>query len=502
MLNLKYFKKLYSEGEYIGYQPIGSPIILFSEIDGTPLAALHFNPSAGVGAKVDDVIQSIICDRPSMSDSNIQYFQGLINTNEQEFEFVISNLSDKGNINFNIMKTDDKVVSVNPLGLNEINELRPNESYAVRCDQQNNLALILNTIKDKVTKKTISLKEDEEKAKETKQKAKGTYFYLSIVPQLGKEYLCKRYEKTVWKTVDCFVVKREKPKFVPYSSSAQTNTRFGSSRNVVPMNTRFGSSRNAAQTNTRFGSSRNVAPMNTLFGSSRNASHNTLSPSMNTIFDISPWSRADPESSNDFFNGQVSQMEHEEYPEEGEEDGDGGYDLFGDVEDDIEEAEIVKSSIAVKVKEKMKEKFVMESSIAEISGGSKVVVNSVASGIEYDYNRMARKCVVGLSVNENLEFINVDTEFVDEIKEQIAQFNLGKYDEFLKSKIYEAEECVICLEDGVDTVLYQCAHKCGHYACIEKVNKCPVCRGHIKAKIRIKPTKSNIEPVIELAVAN
>jgi len=62
--------------------------------------------------------------------------------------------------NFNIFKKDIKTDRVNPGGLNEINELRPFESYAVQCDQENNGVLILNSIKETVIDKNTGEKKE------------------------------------------------------------------------------------------------------------------------------------------------------------------------------------------------------------------------------------------------------------------------------------------------------------------------------------------------------
>lgn len=54
----------------------------------------------------------------------------------------------------------------------------------------------------------------------------------------------------------------------------------------------------------------------------------------------------------------------------------------------------------------------------------------------------------------------------------------------VKGKIFKSEDCVICLESDIDCVLYSCAHKCGHSTCLETLNKCPVCRKSIIAKLK------------------
>ena len=134
-LDNKYFDLIHTQVsdnvKYEGYRNKLFPIVLFSEIDNTPLASLHF---VSKGAKSIISHRTKTDEQASKENIDVQMIQGMINKNDQEFEFVITNLSDKANINFNIMKTTGKVSEVNPGGLNEVNELRPNETYAIQCD--------------------------------------------------------------------------------------------------------------------------------------------------------------------------------------------------------------------------------------------------------------------------------------------------------------------------------------------------------------------------------
>ena len=117
---------------YFGYIPtFGHPMALFSKCDGLPLAVLELryqdlqNYTKGHNSFITE-LQS--------EDDGKQLFQGVVTSDNQKVEFVITNLTDDY-INFNLMKCDKKVEEVNPKGLNEINELRPYESYAIRSDQ-------------------------------------------------------------------------------------------------------------------------------------------------------------------------------------------------------------------------------------------------------------------------------------------------------------------------------------------------------------------------------
>ena len=132
-LDLTYFNLLETQTQdnlcYEGYKVAnGNALILFSKLDNLPIASLQFlsqNTNKIRG-------KTVIFERNSEDD--LQRFQGLMNRDNQDFELVISNLNDNADewINFNILRTDEKVLEVNPGGLNEINELKPNQSYAIQ----------------------------------------------------------------------------------------------------------------------------------------------------------------------------------------------------------------------------------------------------------------------------------------------------------------------------------------------------------------------------------
>src|SRR3990172_3988924 len=177
MLNSQYFLTVDSRTdngfEYTIVIPKDSPLILFSKVDGLPIASIHLKCQTGS--------KSLFTKRPYESSIKCD-FQGIINKEGQEFEFVITNLCADGMINFNILKQDIKVDQVNPGGLNEVNELRPFESYAVKCDQANNKTMILNAITNASTGEKVTVNEDE-----LSGTPQGTYFFLSVVPQIDKK---------------------------------------------------------------------------------------------------------------------------------------------------------------------------------------------------------------------------------------------------------------------------------------------------------------------------
>jgi len=137
---------------------------------------------------------------------------------DQNFDFVITNLSDDGMINFNILHTPHRVSEVDPgpsYGVNEVNELHANQSYQVKADQRTHRAMVLRGKTEKrigpVTKqnKTVPLTVNE--SEYTKDKSKeGLYFYLSVVPDIASAALVEKFkEGTKWKAVPGFVRKTQ-----------------------------------------------------------------------------------------------------------------------------------------------------------------------------------------------------------------------------------------------------------------------------------------------------
>lgn len=377
-LNNKYFNLVATRDTYHLYQPLGNPLILFSNIDGFPLAALHLRCVDENGGR------ALIAKRHS-GDTD---FQGLINRDNQEFELVISNLTSQGMINFNIMHNDSKVVDVDPGtakgGLNQVNELKPYESYAIRCDQKDNLSLILKTVTNKQGEK-IALGDQ-------LAAGLGTKYYLSVVPQVNIPELEDKFSDTYWACVDVLVIKNtcRYPTFSDYS----------------------------------------------------------LQPGITYALEgLRPLSH----------NSRVRKAL---------------------------ESPIAQCSISESVDD-----MIEDSSVAAVTGGKYVQVNSETSGKTYNFDRHSVKCTLGLSVNERLTFADppnptellaIGDGLVKSYEEKIHQ----NYRNQLQ-KIYEEKQCVICLDDqfNPNVIFYACGHKCCHAQCLGNITNCPVCRLHITAKL-------------------
>jgi hypothetical protein len=136
------------------------------------------------------------------------------------------------------------------------------------------------------------------------------------------------------------------------------------------------------------------------------------------------------------------------------------------------------------------EEIIKKSDIGIVTYGTdKLNVKSMSTNLIFDNEATSKQCIIGLSINENLVFIDIDIskklkELKEKCKDYISDINNNKYDSFLKGKIYDSETCAICLDDNLDCVLYSCGHKCGHYECMLTYTKCPMCSNYITAKLK------------------
>lgn len=442
-LNQKYFKTIYSETvdnyDYLVIKPLDNPMILFSVVEGqpvVPLASLHLRCQDTFNN--DKEAKALITKRPSKSEFKCD-FQGIINKDGQEFEFVITNLCNDGYINFNILKQDTKVNMVDPGGLNQVNELRPFESQVVKCDQKDNRKLILSSIykndkKGKSVKVTVG---EDESSKDEKQ---GTYYYLSVVPQIDKLELVNNFKQTKWACVDLFCMKSKvKPKMTQFGSNRDRHSLFS----------------NASEFVSRSISAGNYTNTNNNDGFWADHDNLELDNSCTTIYDK-------------FGNP---------YPEE-ESDEDIGFDLYG--------------NIVSQQTKSVKQDIIKDSYASTVLGGEKIDVTTVFTGIEYSYDSASESCVIGLSISDKIEFndnsnddylLELAKEIITDVIKNASKEMLGKI-----TRIYKSDECSICLESDeerrLDAIFYQCGHQCCHYECSQKLDKCPLCRGTIKGLIK------------------
>lgn len=141
------------------------------------------------------------------------------------------------------------------------------------------------------------------------------------------------------------------------------------------------------------------------------------------------------------------------------------------------------------------ESDVMQSYATNITPGRAIPCPVGISGVTYKYdvssNITGKLCCVSFSICTTLKQRPVEPyeQFRIRLENYLRQYIEKKNALYISAltTVYTQEECVICLEKGIDTVLYDCGHSCCHNACIDGVNMvtcCPLCRRYIKAILK------------------
>lgn len=487
-LNSKYFQLAHEETRdnvhFSIYKTLGSPMVLFSEVDGTPLASLHLRCQETDVQRDDNHTRghALITERQDSdrsSPSSQQRFAGLIDRNDQDFELVITNLSRSGYANFNLLWSDKKVTEVNPRGVNEVNELRPFESFAVQSDQATRRSLILSGIKKTTTDsgaEYLTVEEDEAKAHQDPKEKRGTWLYLSVVPQKSDAELCKRFARTVWRCTDALVLLNQivvTPR--PRAAGLWSHRLVRESSFVAAVAAARDGDRSEAEEDEEEGMNGG------LFADSDEelSVHSTMHTATNSSWGehrsksmAAPIMPVRSLSLSTLSTGGVEKGKRHT----------------------ATAAAAVRSRgamhDAMEIDGAVDHRTIMESKAATVRGGRTIDVATTETGIEYEYDAPSRPCILGLSVSDKLRFRPVALSAsmpAERAKELIDGYVHKRYAEFLAAKTYTSSSCCICLDDGPDVVFYQCGHQCTHRACAKTLTECPFCRQSIAAQLDVPP---------------
>jgi hypothetical protein len=447
MLNSKYFQTIHDDTDdtwdYHVVRPLGNPMVLFSKEDGSPLAALHLecqnnhvqNDAKGNRGK------ALFTKRPDKSTFNCD-FQGLVDRDGQEIELVITNLCTEGMIDFNIMRDSKIVDTVDPGGLNQVNELRPGDSYVVQCDQADNKILVLKAIVNSGGQHVTVAKDETDK-----HGPSGSYFYLSVVPQLGFPQTIEKFKETEWACVDMFVRKTKK-----------------------------------------------YVPMNFICGLENQKKDQRMDGCFQSIM-------FDPHASSSSMASCKDDGRIVSYEVEIDEQVDDASRCFVKQPETQTQTQtkvtIVKTASNKKSATSQSDDTIKDSLASRVTSGDRTIDTiGYYSGVNYSFNTASVPCCISLSVSNKIVFGDEPNfeHFVALAKEMIQDYMTAGAKAFLEklTTIFKSDVCGICL-DGVDSdtpnqldcVFYQCGHQCCHYECGKTLNKCPMCRTHITAKIRV-----------------
>jgi hypothetical protein len=162
-------------------------LVLLSQINGSMIASVKFTPSSRKGVNGTMGVKSALYKFPEKNKSDSQYFQGIMNADNQEFEFAVKNHTGVP-ILFTIFKDFIRI--------NEINVLRPFESCTIQSDMNNDLPFILKKYINP-DGSFITVRSDMESSD-----THGTEFMISINAPKKSKSLIDLLKKTIWITSD------------------------------------------------------------------------------------------------------------------------------------------------------------------------------------------------------------------------------------------------------------------------------------------------------------
>ena len=207
MLNSSYFRyqdsRTISDASFKVFQPIGYPIVLRSKKDDRDLACIMIN----------DIKRPVTKPFFTALPNAKNRYQMIFGNDSTEMEFILTNLCYEGYVKIDIMKDDRKIVETDPGGLNQVNEVRPLESYSVRADFTNdNRQIIVKKSVKESTGEHVSLKDDESAPKGEKI---GGLLYITVTAREGIPDLLEYFKETYWVVSDYILIKHYAPKTIP-----------------------------------------------------------------------------------------------------------------------------------------------------------------------------------------------------------------------------------------------------------------------------------------------
>jgi hypothetical protein len=476
------------------YQPIGYPLVLRSKKDNRYLASVHIMDALAPH------IKPIISGLPN-SGGRYQIIFGKDDTNVC---IVLTNFCHEGYVKLDLMRDDRFINEVDPGGINQTNEVRPYQSYEIKADFTNQNRQIIVSKKKTSSGEHVKLEDDEKKPAGEKV---GDYIYLTVTPRNGVPAFIDYFKETYWVVPDYIIV--HSPKRVAMNES------YGRLLPTGALPSGFATSARSLV------SSRGVVQRGGLESA-------ILSDS--SIIQTE-------ESKSDYYCKPECCIVGESEESVG---GSGGG-LFGGDDDDLDDCafDMTKSIKSVKTTttpeldnayrgmtlkspdscEIMKSKGKTERSlsrgivetspplitpvsatkladivvptavntshVAGIRHGEKLNVHVFNTGVNYLYDLHSPKCVLGMSIIDDLVVgppAQIDVlEATGVLKEYAERLNKKIFEDI---KVFDQENCVVCLEEKVNIVLLRCGHLCAcSMECAGPFDKCPICRTKIVHKM-------------------
>ena len=471
MLNSQYFKKIHQDSNdsftYTCYQPLHNPICLYSKVTGDPLASIHLMSNHDSKTLIGKAPASCkdLCD-----------FQGFVEKDSDEFYFVLTNFT-KEDLVMNIVKTnqDRKMLGQ----LNEVNCIPSMRSVKIEADKSTGRSLILTMARSDQTDKQITVGELPSLTGKERED-KGTFYSITCIPPSSNK---EPFKETLWTCVDMMIIKSDPPKV------AVDGFEYSDMLSGAPLSGTNFFGYNLRNTNLQLRSAPpnpqvSVSPWNDQ--NAVNISSQGYKRRSQAVGRPRPKKGAQSSSRN-FFGASLpslpSQPSRSRPPlvydkmalemDDSESDEDMGFDLFDDgpVTSTRSRESIFRDAVATQVK-----------------AGREVKVWSKRVEMTLAYECTTDPIVLLLSISSQLTFLEKEVSndaLVEEAKEILAKKLADSLAEISKDlKTYKEDNCCLCMDSDPDTVLYTCGHQCIHMECLaEDLNKCPLCRTRISAKL-------------------
>jgi hypothetical protein len=328
--------------------------------------------------------------------------------------------------------------------INKINVLRPSESVHVKGDSRNeNHGMRLERMKDSATGKTVSVKESESSKDSAKKQEK---FRISVCIESGEENLVDLVQKAEWTCADTFVRKVK----VPISFATR-----GTLSDLCLMDD--GGSEEDFETG--------------------------------TLDSDDDWGHIPPQSVGGFYGGttrdgfpRAAQSTGRAYPD--------GIQLYSMSAQSVTKSIPESASISVPKSGRAvpESGFTIEKADAVkiAKSKNKYEVQSSQVVMEFAYDKAAPVCTLGFCIWDKMkvEPFQLSAEEMQEMLDAAVKSG----DQMLVdsiAKIFESEECTVCMDSSATMVLIQCGHKCVCAGCEKQLNPriCPLCRGKIIAVV-------------------
>lgn len=460
MLNARHFRKLAkrsaTDADLNLYQPIGYPLVLRSKKDDRDLASVHIVDAS------DNNIKPVIMKLP---DSNNRY-QIVFGKNDTNVCFVITNFCHEGYVKLDLMRDDRIIDEVDPGGINQVNEVRPYESYEIRSDFTNQNRQVIVSKKKTSSGKHVKLEEDEKKSAGEKV---GDYIYLTVTPRNGVPAFKEYFKETYWVVPDYVIVHSPKP---THSTMAYSRSIYSSGAHLtmdymseglaavaaVPIHTARGSSSSFKKEECDSEESVGSAGGG-LFGDDEYEESHEM-PKSKSIAKMMPKFEACDTSFMAKGGERKSRSATVSAPLK--------------VPTNVAELSSIVSSASINT-----------SHVAGIRHGEILSVNSADTGVEYLYDLHSPKCIIGMSIIDDLVVGSPASMDILEasgvLKEYAERLDKKLFEEI---KIFEQGSCAVCLDEKADVVLLRCGHACVcSMECAGPLDKCPLCRVKIVGKI-------------------